>query len=305
MSGAFSKGATRARRIAAAAGTVLALFAVVWHFWLSTPWTIRIPRDWKLVADYVGTQTFPDPKTGVLPDRDDLGTYRRALVVTDVSQWPNSVVLEDRYEVRDLKTKAITFQYVTRETVDPRTGAWSEGPHKGEIVVFPTGVEKRTYTMRSSFVKGVPLAFSGEEDIDGLRTFVFSYRGPAEYTESYAGTPEFPGVPVPAGQEIRCADDQFYYRVWVEPRTGAQVKLEEGCPSGDYLYDIATNRRFAAVDRFSGETSGDNLMRRVSEVYRARRAYMWAAVYFPVGLLALSVALLGWALFSRGAPAKV
>lgn len=299
----FSGMRTPAQRIAAIAGVGLALFAAAWHFWLSTPWTIRIPRDWKLVANYVGTETWADPKTGKFPDRDDLGAYERRLRVVDAVDWPHSVVLEDSYSVRDLNTDAITFEYVTRETVDPRSGAQIKAPHEGEIVVFPRGVEKRTYTMRTNYIKGVPLAFSGEEEIDGLPTYAFSYHGPGEYTEAYSGTPQYPGVKVPAGQEIRCADDQFYYRVWVEPETGWQVKLAEGCPSGDYFYDVATNEKLGAVDRFTGETAGDNLVRRIEQVYQERRRYRLAAVYFPGLLVTMSLGLLGWALFSVRKPA--
>ena len=86
---------------------------------------------------------------------------------------------------------------------------------------------------------------------------------------------------IPAGQEIRCADDQFYYRVWVEPLTGEQVKVEEGCLSGDFFYDKVTGKQGAAIDRWNGETSGVGLAARVTEVFHARRTYTWAALYLP------------------------
>jgi len=178
------------------------------------------------------------------------------------------------------------------EKVDPKTGAWVEGPFRGDIVVFPRNVERRTYRMRGNYLKGVPLAFTRVEEIEGIETYRFAYRGPAEYTESYMGSPKFPGIPIPAGQVIRCSDDQFYFRLWVEPKTGNQVKIEEGCPSGDYFYDVATGKKLAAVDRFSGVTTGDDLAERALEVRSARRKYLWASTYFPLVLLAAAAGLL-------------
>jgi hypothetical protein len=153
--------------------------------------------------------------------------------------------------------------------------------------------------MRSNYLEGIPLSFAGTEDIGGLPTYVFAYHGRGEYTESYKGSAEFPGVPVKPGQEIRCADDQFYYRIWVEPRTGSQVKVEEGCPSGDFIYDIASNARLEAVDRWNGVTAGAELARRVEEVYSLRRRFLLASVYVPAAMLAAAIVLAGLA-FARG-----
>jgi hypothetical protein len=281
------------------AGIAFAAFAGAWHFWLAPRWTMRIPHDWRLSARYLGTQTNADPKSGLVPVKDQFGTYDRQVRVVDARDWPHSVLLEDRYTVHDMNGGATLFDYTTHERVDPRTGAWSAGVHNSEIAVFPRNVQRQTYVMRSNYLEGVPLAFAGTDQIDGLDTYVFAYRGRGEYTNSYKGTAEVPGVPVEPGQEIRCADDQFYYRTWVEPRTGEQVKVEEGCPSGDFVYDIATNTRRAAVDRWNGVTAGGDLARRVSEVYNERRTFLWVSLYFPVGLLGISAVLVALGLRSR------
>ena len=271
---------------------VLAALAGAWHFWLGDRWTTRIPRDWDLSTRYVGTQTNADPKSGVVPRQDQFGTYERRIRVTDASDWPRAVVLEDRYTVRDMNNGAILFDYTTHERVDAQTGAWSAGAHKGEVVVFPRNVEKRTYVMRSNYLESVPLRFAATDEVGGLATYIFSYHGAEEYTAAYKGTAEYPGVPVKPGQEIRCADDQFYYRIWIEPATGEQVKVEEGCPSGDFIYDIATGARLEAVDRWNGATAGADLALRVSEVYGERKAFLCASLYIPLALVTISALLL-------------
>lgn len=281
------------------AGFVTAALGVAWRFWLSVPFTIRVPRDFNVVTTYFGTQTNADPGTGLIPDRDELGTYERRLRVIDAHDWPQSVVLADDYRVRDLRTGEILFEYLTRERVDPRTGASYAGPHKGEIVLFPRNVGKLGYVMRANYVKSIPLAFTGVDEIDGLETYVFSYRGHGEYTQAFGGNEEFPGVAVKPGQEIHCADDQFYYRIWVEPTTGEQVRIEEGCPSNDYIYETATNRKLAAVDRWSGATSAADVARKVPAIYRRRRLYLLASRYIPATLFAASLLLLARGLIPR------
>jgi hypothetical protein len=271
---------------------VFVALAGAWHFWLGARWTMRIGPHWSLSTKYVGTQTDADPQTGILPAKDQFGTYVRSIRVTDASDWPRTVLLEDRYTVRHMSKGTAIFDHTTHERVDPQTGAWAAGPHKGEIVVFPRHVERRTYVMRSNYLESVPLAFAGTDRVGGIDTYLFAYRGRGEYTAAYKGTSEYPGLTVKPGQEIRCADDQFYYRIWVEPTTGALVKVEEGCPAGDFVYDIATKARLAAVDRWSGVAAGADLARRIAEVHDLRRAFLLSSRYFPGTLLAISLLLL-------------
>ena len=276
------------------AAVVLAAFAAVWHLWLGPRWTVRVPRDAVFASKYVGTDTNADPKTGLVPARDVLSTYDRTIRVVDATDWPRSVVVRDQYTTHSLQTGTIEFDYIVNERIDPHTGGWAEGPHKGDIVLFPRNTEKRTYNMRANYLGGIPVEFSGVDDIGGLEVYLFSYLGRLELTAAYAGTPESPGVKVLPRQEIRCADDQFYFRVWVEPRTGSELKVEEGCLSGDFIYDKATGARLAAVDRWNGVTTGSSLAARITEVHRARRTYMWASLYLPGLLLMASLCILAF-----------
>ena len=277
----------------AAAGLVLLGAAAVWHFGLARRWTERLPPGWSASSRYVGTMTYADARTGQLPPRDVVSEYERTQRVVADSAPPRSVVLEDRFVIRDIATGNITWEYVTRSVVDPWTGGHLLASYRGEVAVFPRNAQQATYRMRTNYVKGVPLAFERQETFDGLGTYVFGYRGPAEYTESYAGTPEFPGIAVGQGEVIRCADDQYYLRIWVEPTTGEQVKMEEGCPTGDYVFDAATGRRVRAVARYGGVTAGDALIERIAEVRGKRAGYLWASRYLPGTLLVVGMALLG------------
>ena len=275
------------------AGGGLVVAAGVHAMWLAPRWTQRLPPGWTASSRYVGTLGYADPRTGRLPDRDPLSEYERTQRVVSDSGRPRSVVLEDRLVIRDIATGKTTWQYVTRNVVDPRTGAHVAEAYRGEIAVFPHQVERMTYRLRANYVKGVPLGFERPDTLDGLPTYLFAYRGRGEYTESYVGSGQFAGIRTPPGDEIRCADDQFYYRAWIEPITGEQVKLEESCTSSDYFFAVATGKRGAAVDRWSGVTAGDALIERIAEVRSKRAKYMWVSRYLPGSLLIAGVALFG------------
>jgi len=284
---------------AAVAGLALVGAAAAWHFGLAPRWTQRLPPGWSASSRYVGTLGYADSRTGRLPDRDPVSEYERTQRIVSDSGRPRSVVLEDRLVIRDIATGRTTWQYVTRNVVDPRTGAHVAEAYRGEIAVFPHQVERMTYRLRANYVKGVPLHFERPDTLDGLPTYLFTYRGRGEYTESYAGSDEFAGIRTPPGQEIRCADDQFYYRAWIEPMTGEQVKVEEGCPSGDYFFAVTTGTRGAPVDRWGGVTAGDALIERIAQVRSQRATYLWASRYLPGSMLIAGVALLGLWLHRR------
>lgn len=277
-----------------AAGLVLLVAAALWRPFVAPRWTDRLPPGWRMELQFQGVQTNAD-STGRLPEQDALARYERVQrIVADPGG--GMVQIEDRYTVIDFKTRRPSFEYVREYPVFRRTGAHATPALRGQIAVFPRRTQKTTYRYTSSYAKAVPVRYAGEEAVHGLSTYLFAFKGRGEYTESYAGTPEYPGVSVAPGQEIRCADDQFYLRLWVEPMTGWIVKIEEGCPSGDFVYDIATGRAVAAVDRWSGSSAGTSLVRRVAAVRQARSTYLRAAVHVPVTMALAGVALLlaGW-----------
>jgi hypothetical protein len=269
----------------------LAALAVVWNLSLAPRWTRRVPRNAVFTTNYVGTHTNADSLTGIVPVHDALSTYVRIVVVKDAADWPRSLTLEDKYSARNIETGMVDYEYITTERIDPETGALAEGPHKGEIVLFPRNVQQRNYTMRSNYIPGLLLKFSGVREIGGLETYLFSYKGPIEYAAAYVGTSETPGIKLLPGQDIRCADENFYYRIWVEPRTGVQVQVEEGCLSGDFVYDKATGTQVSAIDRWNGVSAGSTLSSGITEIYNARRVYL-SALYLPGILLIGSLTVL-------------
>jgi hypothetical protein len=242
--------------------------AALWPILAGTP--DRIPPGWEWRSSFVGTQTWPDPESGSFPERDVPGIYTRAITIEDEAGRPDSVVLKDDYVIRDPVTEEVTWRYTVYPRVDPATGSHLDPEHREDFVVFPREVERRPYRIRMNYIEGVRLDFLKEEVVEGLEVYVFGYKGRGEYTDSYLETADFPGIPVAAGQEIKCADDQFIFVAWVEPLTGEAVKMLERCDSGDYLFNASTGEPISPILRWGGNTTGIDVFDRVDLVRRER-----------------------------------
>lgn len=281
------------------AGLALIVFAAVWKFLICPGLILRLPPGWRWNANFVGVQTVPDKKTGSFPEKDATSLYIRNVRITDEKKRPASVSVEDKFTVINILDKKVLWEYILNADVDPRTGRHLKQEWKDDIFVFPRFVERKTYNFRNNYIKGAPLMYQKEEKIEGINTYIFSYKGRGEYTESYEGTKDYPGIKVKQGQEIRCADNQFVFKAWVEPATGEIVKLQESCMSGDYIYDIRTGKQLAAVLRWGGITAGDDVRNRAEKAQKERMRILWITAYLPLILLIIGIAGVGWGVLRK------
>lgn len=286
------------RKIFIISGLFLIFTSLLWHTSLSSRWTERIPRGWKWEASFIGTQLFPDAN-GVMQGKGIPSIYLRRITVVDESKRPDVVVLKDQYVMKDPMTNKTLWEYTTEGPVDPRTGEHLGPDHRRNYNLLPRNIEKKTYRFRANYIEGIPLAFQGEEEMEGLVTYIFAYKGRGEYTKSYKGSAEYPGIEVSAGQEIKCADDQFVFKVWVEPVTGEIIKLEESCYSGDYIYEISSGRRLSAILVWGGATLGDDNLRRIEQVKYERQKLLLISRYLPLTGLLAGIILIGVAILKR------
>jgi hypothetical protein len=287
------------KKIFIAAGLALLGFTAVWQFALVPRLTERIPAGWQWRTNYIGYQTYLDPETGKVPEKDVPTTYSQAIDIVADSRRPGSVELNARYSIHDIASGKVTWEYDAVAAVDPRTGAHLKPEFGGDYFLFPRNVERKTYSLRFSYLKGIPVAFQREEEVAGLAAYLFTYHGRGEYTESYLGTADYPGVHVKPGQEIKCADDQFVFKAWVEPISGEILKIEEGCLATDYVYDIATGKQIEAIDRWNGETAGNDVVNRVETVSRERTTLVWQTRYIPAGMFVAGLLCFGLVLLPK------
>lgn len=290
----------RPYKIVIGSGLFLLALSAAWHFTLSPRWLRRIQPGWSWKSTFVGTSTFADSATGKFPSKDPAVIQEKGIHPVKDTPSSSPVSVDDYYITRDPRTGQKTWEYVFQAQVDPVTGAHARPDFRGDIYVFPRSVRKQAYRLRWNYMKGVPLEFEREEAVEDLPAFVFNYKGPAEYTESYAGTKEYPGVKVAPGQTIACKDAQYSLRVWVEPLTGEILKMDEACPTGDYIHDFA-GKPITAVLRWSAVTAGDDVVLRAGIIRGRKREFLWMVHYIPTGLAiaGLFLALGGMVLYLR------
>jgi hypothetical protein len=258
--------------------------AALWTFTITPRWTQRLPPGWSWKSRSVATVRLPDPKTGSFATEAMAAPQVFEAEITDNSARPTAVKVRDRCTAYDAATDQVVWEYLFSATVDPESGRHLNPEFADNYFVFPRNVEKKTYKIRYSFLKGLPVAFQREEMVGGLNTYVFAYKGDLEVTDTYAGTPDFPGTKIDAGQEVRCSDDGFVFKAWVEPLTGEIIKLENSCYSGDYTYDIATGKKLKPLQSWGGVTAGDDVTTLVRSLERERSRMLWMTRYVP-GLL--------------------
>jgi hypothetical protein len=286
------------KKILIVIGLALITSAGIWKFALAPRWTQRLPQGWSWRSRSIASMILADPATGKFSGENIATPYVLEASIVDESQRPSAIVVKDRYTAYDANTDQVVWEYLQSGKVDPQTGRHLDPKHNGDYFVFPRNVEKKTYSIRYSFLKGLPLQFQKEETVQGLRAYVFGFKGTIEYTDTYAGTPDYPGVKFEPGQEVRCADNGFVFKTWVEPSTGEIIKLESSCYSGDYLYEVATGKKVSALQIWGGVTAGDEVTARVHYLMRERSRLLWTSLYIPCLLLLAGLACVGLSLTS-------
>src|SRR5258708_7856817 len=262
------------------AGIVLIVAAGVWKFGLSRTWTQRISPGWSWVSNSLTQQANVDPATHKLPDpgNNQANIYDRRIEVVQAKDTPAvAVMLKDT-----LKTP--NYQSAISAPVDPETGGIVQDEFRGMYFVFPRDVQKTTYTIRQTNISGLPMAYEGEEQIEGLQTYIFSYKGALITTKA--------NPPPPAGQIVKCKDDQFQQKIWVEPTTGEMAKTDVGCDAGVYYFDTASQNYLDSITRWHTVTTGDDVLRQIYSIQTSFASLSWLATYIRLFFLFSWLALL-------------
>jgi hypothetical protein len=277
------------KRLFFIAGILLVIAAGVWKFGLSRNWTNRYQDQWAWEVETLGQSGYPDESgsyaEGTTLADDPINLTLRE-VSADADEAPaGQVLISDHFESRDAVTNEVTWDYTATALVDAATGRHVEGDFAGDYYFFPRNVDKgATYVISNSSYRSLPMTFQQEEVVGGVNTYLFAYHGDLDNTEANA---EF--VTLEPGQVVTCFD--FALEYWVEPVTGEIVKYREWC-EGDWVVDQATGERVSAISRWGGATSGDDIIRQVTNVQSKKLAYLWASLYGPVAALLFGAALM-------------
>jgi hypothetical protein len=153
----------------------------------------------------------------------DVALWRVGLVVEDekgtlvnaVEQW----VCVDRRTAQGQRN-------CTQQKIDDGTAEDTKVDQRGLQYKFPFGTERKDYAFFDITLRqATPIAYDGEESVNGLATYRFVQRIQATKIESR----EVPASLFGGGAGNITVDRMYQNvrRVWVEPRTGQIVKGEE------------------------------------------------------------------------------
>lgn len=163
------------------------------------------------------------------------------------------------------------------------SGRHTEPGYTSDYFFFPRGVQKTTYAVRNTSYAELPLAFQREENVSGINTYLYSFKGDLTNTAAY------PDTKLQADQSIICFNFELSY--WIEPTTGEVVKFREWC-EGDWVVNTQTGEKLYALSRWGGENSGDDLIRRTAEVGAMVNTDNWMSRNIPLLLATLGCAAL-------------
>lgn len=270
-------------------GVLCLVGAGVWRFAIAPQYEQRFPDGWEWVVNSIGQTSFADETTGQFPEgttlADDPINLTIRTVTADASAAPDGqALISDHYETRNATTNAVDWEFTTTATVDQQTGKHVGDDLEGDYYFLPRHVDKNTtYYVSNSTYQHIPMVFQTEEEVAGLNTYKYAYQDDMNNTVAYDY------ITLEQGQTIICFGFELDY--WVEPVTGETIKFREWC-EGDWVVDQATGERLYAISRWGGETSGDDLIRRVDIVRGMLNTYNMNTLYIPGALALLGIILL-------------
>jgi len=262
------------------AGMILLLASAGWQFALKDSYLQRFPDDWKWEFT---TLIYTDIETGSFIDEEYLGTElnpintaERSYTVTPADTPDGIANIYHEIRMLNIITNATVWELASNDLVNAKTGR-SYGRGDDSYFFFPSGLEKKDYVVSTSTHSGLLYTFIQEENLYGLDTYVFSFAGQVDNSLQY----ESLGIAT-AEQGVICYEAKFDY--WVEPNTGEVVQFTEDC-AGDYVVNKASGEQLFPLARWRGETSGDDLIRRLDEVKSMIRQRQLVEQYIPLALL--------------------
>jgi hypothetical protein len=261
-------------------------------------WGTRVPDGWTWQVSYVGLNVYADAEGGY-PKTYDSVEARRTMSVVGRDEASGLVQIQDHYELLDIVTKEVAWASKLKEWLDPETGLEKSTNGAKLLGLFPRFTQQQDYALGFGYLDGAVMSFVREEIIGGLPTYLFRYVGPMEYTEIYAGTEDYPGIAMEAGQEVRCSDDKYTFNAWVEPVTGEILRFEESCFSGDAIYEIATGRLVQNIARWGGETPEGSVHELAQKTGWERLKLLFLIRYLWIGLVVLGLATIAIGLLGR------
>lgn len=298
------------RTVFAGAGAFLLTLAALLRFYVYES-VLVLPleqgRTYRMVAldaDYFDTGTLtshtgvPLVSTTTLSGDAGAGTADTAVWVEFTSL---TTATGDRIDYHERRT---AFDRRTGMAVDCCESYVDEDPEarqSGLAFRLPFRAEPRSYPMYDTTLRlAVPLRYERQEQINGLRTYRYTYTAGPVKIEDFPE--QFPGkvLGLPAWRAIGVSRyAQVTRTLWVEPESGLTVKVEERHRQGLRTPDGIERKESLRADLVMPEEDVDA---RVSDVRAFTRWVLVVRDLLPAVFLAAGLLLVLWGLRPRRPP---
>lgn len=181
--------------------------------------------DTVVVTDDSVNYKFPDDasKTDEMP----LSFVQERVVLDartgEAIRWPGA-------NEQDNSAEYITTTLNKDDRLKPKDGDPYFQGHKGLVLKFPFGTEKKTYQFwDTSTRKAFPIKFSGEEKLYGLKVYKFEQDVPKQEIPQAKPLQVPPAVVGETGTAALTVQRMYQNKrtLWIEPTTGAIIKGQE------------------------------------------------------------------------------
>ena len=235
--------------IAIVLGSVLIVLAPLLR-WYSYPRVAKAPTDVNDSSNTIGTGSYFSPTQLAVVDGATIDNQSHAVGDPQASNH-DVAVIRIVSKTFDTGTNAVLSYADDRYVMDRVTGyavhCCGEYPrHEGLTLKFPFATHRRTYLFYdSTALKAFPARYLREDEVAGLKTFVFESDVPPTVIGAIGLPGKLAGQPgVPSVATTR------YYTgettLWVEPFTGAIIKAQQH--HKEYLNDAAGTTVLTVAD---------------------------------------------------------
>lgn len=201
------------------------------------------------------------------------------------------LIINSVFDVRKPSGKPI-ISIVRKYGVDSRTGKHVYGfgdKNRDGYLFAPSGLDKTDFIYwHINYDVPAHMKFTKEEEIEGLKLYVYECNYKADQTENLKF---LAGVPHKRGVEL-----DINLKLWIEPQTGDMIKYEDYATA--WYYDINTKVRTHPWNKFHNEFEETSISDNIEKSKLEIQALRWRHYYLPLGLFILScgVLIFGWKL---------
>lgn len=259
----------------------ISIFSIsVWIFGIA-PQLTKLPHDFRYSADIFSQDNFYDEKTHQYTGP----VYTKTHFSYGVEQiQKNAYIIQNKFDVKTPDGKKV-FTVERLYGVNPytRTHIANYGDKEREGYLFaPRNLQKQPFTYwHINYNTPAHMKFSYEEEIDGLKTYVYEAHYHADQTENLTHLPD---VGIKKGVNL-----DIHLKLWIEPLSGHIINYKDVTTA--YFYDLKFKNRIAPWNAFTNTFTQKSIEDHILLARSEKTTLLLVWIVIPIVIFLLGVAL--------------